>query len=252
MAYLYGDARLDFYISLYIIIFPTRVILEHEPRTRPEHFESAIAAFKSSLLLDPSCPSTHFHLALTLTRPGPGRDLNTAVAHARSAVVGDPKEIRYWHLLGLLLTATEEWKSAQEVLLEGMRIAEEEELLEQPLPSTGGSPGKINGSGTSEISNGKDASPSSSSNGTSQDDTAFLALDAYSLPPAATFLQLAPDYPPPTRHERFEYALQIRLTLLALIEHVEGAENAGDGWLEVFVWVAGRKGLGEERECFCY
>lgn len=207
------------------------------------------------MALDPSCPSTHFHIALALTRLGPAKDLNAAVSHARSAVVGNPKEIRYWHLLGLLLTGLEEWKNAREVLLEGMRIAEEEELAEQSLVSSGVSTAtKLNGSrvsvpGTSKANDEKDISTSSpSSNGGSEDNADFLTLDALSLPPAATLLRPAPDYPPPTRHERFEYALQIRLTLLALIEHVDGAENAGNCWLEVFVWVAGRKGLGEERK----
>ncbi|GJJ14235.1 hypothetical protein Clacol_008498 [Clathrus columnatus] len=230
-------------------------IRERDPVTRPNHLSSAITAFESSLTLDPSSPSTHFHLALALTRPGPAKDLTAAISHARSAVVADPKEIRYWHLLGLLLTGTEEWKKAREVLLEGMRIAEEEEeIIEQSLAFSGSSTAKTNGSRASvaetyKPNSGKEvpASPSPNSNDNIEDEVNFLPLDAISLPPASTFLRSAPDYPPPTRHERFEYALQIRLTLLALIEHVDGAENAGDGWLDVFIWVAGRKGLGEER-----
>ena len=77
----------------------------------------------------------------------------------------------------------------------------------------------------------------------------LLPKDAVRLPAASTLQRHVPDYPPPSRHERFEHALQLRLTQLALIEHVDGPENAGEKWVEVFSWVATRKGLGEESTC---
>lgn len=63
--------------------------------------------------------SGHVHLALSFARPSPVRDLSLAIENAGLAVEGDPKEIRYWHLLGLLLAATEQWKAAGEILERG-------------------------------------------------------------------------------------------------------------------------------------
>ncbi|KAF8582936.1 hypothetical protein K439DRAFT_1634845 [Ramaria rubella] len=218
-------------------------IREQEPATRPEHFISSLTAFRASLALHPS-PSTSFHLALALARPGPARDLPAAIASARDAVEGDPREIRYWHLLGLLSSAVEDWKGARAVLEIGAGIdeAEEEREGEDSVLENG-----------NEDENGNE-NENEHTLGLETDNQAcivrstLLSPDATCLPSTSALRRPVPDYPPPTRHERFEHALQLRFTQLALIEHVDGPENASEIWLEVFGWVAARKGLGEESE----
>lgn len=112
-------------------------------------------------------PSAYYHLALSFARRFPSTDfvaptvnftssppaagdpqaedpyihiysLTRALECAGSAVEGCPKDVRYWHLLGLLLTATENWSGAREVLDRG----EELDLLaaeatSQPAGSSG-------------------------------------------------------------------------------------------------------------------
>ncbi len=48
--------------------------------------------------------------------------LTRALECAGSAVEECPKDVRYWHLLGLLLTATENWSGAREVLDRGEEL----------------------------------------------------------------------------------------------------------------------------------
>jgi hypothetical protein len=215
------------------------VLVEQEPVTRPTHLAASLSTLKESLALHPT-PSTHFHLALALARPGPSRDLLKAVACAREAVEEDPKEMRYWHLLGLLLAATEDWKGAKAILELGAEVSDGDETDASEEQAGENVPGDIpNGNAIKEeVTNGGDLHGCPSET--------LLASDSLQLPTAATLQRPVPDYPPPTRHERFEHALQLRLTQLALIEHVDGPENAGDKWVEVFSWVAARKGLGEE------
>jgi hypothetical protein len=62
------------------------------------------------------------------------------------------------------------------------------------------------------------------------------------IPSASTLLLPLPDHPPPSTHVLFEQGLQIRMTLLALVEKVEGEEGASERMRDVFAWVAERRG----------
>lgn len=183
----------------------------------------------------PSAPA-YYHLALALSRAGPSRNIPLAIAHARSAVEQDSREIRHWHLLGLLLLATDDWKKAKAVLEYGAGIGEEraddEALPQTPNGDTSGTPnGKIEGLPPVDV-------PLMPIPGSS---TALLSRDAAGILAAASLLKPLPDHPPPSRRELFEQALQLRMTQLALIEHAEGPEGATEKWLEVFSWVATQK-----------
>lgn len=61
-------------------------------------------------------PEAHYHLALSFARDAAHHDLNFAIQHAGAAAEGRPRDVRCWHLLGLLLTAQEKWKEAEVVL----------------------------------------------------------------------------------------------------------------------------------------
>lgn len=180
-----------------------------------------------------SSASAYYHLALALSRAGPSRNIPLAIEHARSAVEQDSREIRHWHLLGLLLVATDDWKKAKAVLEYGAEVSEER-VGDEGLPQTpdGDAPetpnGKIEGLPPTDVP----FTP------TSESPLTLLSRDATSIPPAASLLEPLPDHPSPSRRELFEQALQLRMTQLALTEHAEGPEGAVEKWLEVFSWVA--------------
>jgi hypothetical protein len=139
-----------------------------------------------------------------------------------------------------LLAATEDWNGAKTILEFGSGIGDGDEMdgaEEHAGENSFRDP--VNGHSVAEEVNDTPRPRANSFGG-------LLAGNLLQLPDAATLQRPVPEFPPQTRHERFEQALQLRLTQLALIEHVDGPENAGEKWVEVFSWVAARKGLGEE------
>jgi len=56
------------------------------------------------------------------------------------------------------------------------------------------------------------------------------------LPPSSTLQGTFPDIPRASKATKFELALQLRLTQLALIELVDGADVANEKWPEVFAF----------------
>jgi len=203
--------------------------------SRPRQLSESLRFCELAVETFTSAPA-HYHLALALSRAGPSRNIPLAIEHARSAVEQDSHEIRHWHLLGLLLIATDDWKKAKAVLEYGAGISEERSG-DDALPQTpnGDAPGTPNG----EI----EGLPPTDAPLilTLESSTTLLSWDACGIPAAASLLKPLPDHPPPSRRELFEQALQLRMTQLALTEHTEGPEGAVEKWLEVFSWVAAQK-----------
>ncbi|KAJ7749067.1 hypothetical protein DFH07DRAFT_829576 [Mycena maculata] len=221
---------------------------ERDPHSRPKRLASAHASFLKAVEAHPT-PSGYYHLALSFARPGPAYDLDQAILNAGLAVEGDSKEIRYWHLVGLLLAASEQWKAAEEILEQGAEIGET--TREDELTNGSGNPELLmaNGNGT----NGRTIDGLPTANAThpamkrasvplESPAPAFLLREPQ-MPPAADLLLPVGDHPAPSRQELFEYSLQLRMTQVALIEYVEGAEGAAEKWLEVFHWIAERRGI---------
>ncbi|KAI0660278.1 hypothetical protein C8Q70DRAFT_980001 [Cubamyces menziesii] len=219
---------------------------EQDVLTRTKRFEDSLALLHTSLETHPT-PSTHHHLALAYLRPGALQDLQTAIVHARAAVEGDPSEVRHWHLLGLLLTASGDWKAAKEVLEMGASVSEvdlegdeEEEQEPNGVEANGDAPDgvRVHDYATPENQpNGHDAKT---------DAARLLDGDAIELPPSSSLLQPLGDRPSPNRQETFEQALQLRMTQLTLSEFVEGPEGTGDKWVEVFQWFSEKREVGIE------
>jgi hypothetical protein len=203
--------------------------------TRPHRLSESLRLCALAVETFPSAPA-YYHLALALSRAGPSRNVPLAIEHARSAVEQDSREIRYWHLLGLLLVATDDWKKAK-VVLEYGAVISEEKADDEGLPQTpnGDAPGTPNG--TIEGLPPMDAPFALSS----ESPATLLSRDATGIPEAVSLLKPLPDHPPPSRWELFEQALQLRMTQLALTEHAEGPEGAVEKWIEVFSWVAIQK-----------
>ena len=205
--------------------------IEQMSLSRPHRLSESLRLCALAVETFPSAPA-YYHLALTLSRAGPSRNIPLAIEHARSAVELGSREIRYWHLLGLLLVAMDDWKKAKAVLEYGAGISEggasDEGLPQTPNSDAPGTPnGKIDGLPPADI---PFMSPAT-----------LLDRDATGIPTAASLLKPPPDHPPPSHRELFEHALQLRMTQLALIEHVEGPEGAAEKWLEVFSWVASQR-----------
>lgn len=194
---------------------------------------------------DPT-PSACFHAALALSRPIPERDLEKAVALSRRAVEAEPKELRYWHLLALLAAKQGEWKQARGVLEAAIEMAEVSELQNQAIEE--------NGIKVHDFAheNGKTSHMSPDPLTTTQPEDAApkaqsspLLIDpaTKSIPQASTLFQPSLDRPLATQREQFEYALQLRMTQIAITELAEGPESVEACWLEVFEWYSQRRDI---------
>ena len=227
-------------------------------------------------------PSGHYHLALSYARRGgPIFDLDKAIECAGNAVAGQPKEVRYWHLLGILLTGAQKWIEAKEIFEHGAELdLDDEDGVEETaatsvenftesrdaltvtpsevhtlvVPGSVGYPTeKANGSIAATIKptivkrnsfGAGHVGKTLSSNGRPTP-IPLLELDATELPFADTLLKskdLDFEGYSPSKTELFEWHLQLRMTQVALMEIIEGAEGAEAGWLDIFSWVAEQKG----------
>jgi hypothetical protein len=204
-------------------------LIEADPNNRPLRMRSALDHFQSAVQLDTESADIYFHLAIALLRAGPSRDIDGAVGAAKHAVELEPTEVRYWHLLGLALSANGENVQAREVLIigEGMEQTEDSDTL-----------GDATGTETSNANIAalgvRTESPSAVES--------LLPVSTTRVPVPTTMLLPLPDHPPPSKHERFEHALQLRMTLVALVELMDGRDSAAQKWVDVFAWFAERGG----------
>ena len=227
---------------------------EQDHLSRTSRLTTALSLLESSIQKHPSS-STHFHLALALYKPIPARDLARAIENARTAVELEPDNVRYWHLLGLLLAASEDWRGAREVLEVGAALDDQSWTAGQTPPLDSDTLdtetiGKQTGSSTGIASTDTASRPQSEPSLVSEEGSTFterqrehetiLDGQSHTLPSPAGLLQPLPDHPPPSHTERFEHALQLRMTQLALTELIEGPEGTEEKWIEVFQWFAKR------------
>lgn len=233
-------------------------IAEKHALTRPKKLRDALEHYARSVEVFPT-PHAHHQLALALALPGPSQNIEDAITSARAAVEGAPNEIRHWHLLGLLLTAQGAWAKAQEILEIGAAIHDSSSETDEPPSDTEtAAPEK---SRKSESSEGLTARDSETVKGTTRlhdggggivngkvAHEMILDPNATSIPPSDTILHILPDHPAPTPQDSFEHALQLRLTQMALTEHVEGPEGAETKWVDVFGWIAEQKGTVSETQ----
>ena len=96
---------------------------ERDHLTRGSRLSRALSLFERSIATYPT-PAAFYHRALALYCLLPGRDLDRAIESARLAVEGDSSELLYWHLLGLLLIASEDWRGAINLLGIGAAVGD--------------------------------------------------------------------------------------------------------------------------------
>ena len=264
MEYGHGDKR---YLPLSFFLCRCSPQTEQDPLSRTSRLTNALALLERSIQELPTA-SAYFHVALALYRPVPARDLGRAIENARIAVELEPENIRYWHLLGLLLAASEDWRGAREVLEAGATLGDQAWVSELtsslpddiPDSNTIGRSETSSTAGVTVTSNKSSTHPDlqppvseEASTVTERPIERQIILDArQTLPPAAELHQPLPDHPPPSITERFEHALQLRLTQLALTELMEGPEGTEEKWVEVFQWFAKRKGPEYQSRKICH
>lgn len=165
----------------------------------------------------------YYHLAVALLQAGPTRDLEGCIRAARHAVELQSNEIRYWHLLGLALSADGQHTQAREVLEIGESLQTEDDD-DNPAEETS-------------------ATPASEAKESTDEEVETLILPSTKQVPSPTSMLLPiPCHPHPSKEDMFEHGLQLRITLLSLIELMDGAEIASVKWVEVFAWFAERGG----------
>ena len=126
---------------------------------RQTHLSLSHSLLLQSVQTDPT-PSGYYHLALSYAVPGgataavaqgstrttsnytessdPKYNLDQAIQCAGLAVEADPGDVKFWHLLGLLLAAQERWEEAREVLERGadLGVGEDDADVEISAEST--------------------------------------------------------------------------------------------------------------------
>ena len=204
-------------------------LVEADPNTRPSRMQSALDHFQSAVQHDSESADIYFHLAIALLHARPARDIDGAVEAAKRAVELEPTEVRYWHLLGLALSANGENMQAREVLIigEGMEQTEDSDT---PAEATGTDTPNANITGLDVRTDSPSVVDS------------LLPGSAKRVPVPTTMLLPLPDHPPPSKHERFEHALQLRMTLMTLVELMDGGDSAAQKWVDAFAWFAERGG----------
>ncbi|KAF9025079.1 hypothetical protein BDZ89DRAFT_1068592 [Hymenopellis radicata] len=218
---------------------------QQDPHLRGPRLVEAHALIQRSIDTHPTA-SAYYHLALSFARSGKQQDMQQAIVNAGLAVEHDSKDIRYWHLLGLLSAATEEWEAAQ--------ITLETAVSMEQVPGDNGLPdGAVllnvpHTNGRAPI-DGLPPTGNGHLNGSDEVSLVYLlGKDEKSIPPAADLLRPAQDQVYPSQSQRFEEALQLRMTQIALAEMVEGAEGAAEKLPEIFTWIADRKGTSSQTQ----
>ncbi|KAG8729678.1 hypothetical protein FRC11_008224, partial [Ceratobasidium sp. 423] len=181
------------------------------------------------------------------------RETSDAILSARQAVERAPHDVRCWHLLGLLLTATEDWAGARAVIEIG--IANSEQVQDdRPVGSgTGFNPPDegvaVEGVAVKDFATGYGTEQdvrSSSPQGMPTSSGQYLppvVPPTSVLPPSKSLHSLfsRPGFDTdanPSKLQLFAGATQIRLTHMAIIERIEGPDGAAGMWPGVFAWYA--------------
>ena len=188
--------------------------------TRPQLLKQALNHFASAVNFNSESADAYYHLAVALLQAGSTRDLEGCIRAARHAVELESNEIRYWHLLGLALSADGQHTQAREVLEIGESLQTDED---------------------DDIPNEETFAATSDTESPRGTET-LISPSTKKVPSPTSMLLPLPDHPRPSKEDLFEHGLHLRVTLLSLIELTDGAEIASVKWVDVFAWFAERGG----------
>ncbi|CAE6507377.1 unnamed protein product [Rhizoctonia solani] len=207
---------------------------EFDPTTRPTRQATALKHLTLAATLDPMSADTFYHLAFVQAE---SRQTADAIMSARQAVERAPDDVRCWHLLGLLLTATEDWAGARAVIEIG--IANSEQVQEEHLAGhgTGFNPPDegvtVKDFATEQRSSSPQGMPTPSGRNLPP-----IVPPTLVLPPSNTLHSLFTRDATVSKLQLFSGATQIRLTHMAIVERIEGPDGAAGLWPGVFAWYA--------------
>ena len=233
---------------------PSAHFSEQDPFTRSQRLEKSYNLFSSSVEGYPTALG-YFYLALSLARAGALQDLQQATVYAGQAVEDNSSEVRYWHLLGILLTATEQWKAAAEILERGAALDDVEapesvdlspesdrnHHLGIPVWENTYHPPKVGEADSFVASTARPDDLSPTPTQPYRDEAYVLERNFQQMPPSSDLLGSIVDQCWPLSFEIVENSLQLRLTQVYLAEAVDGAEAAEQKWIEVFRWISAKK-----------
>lgn len=143
-------------------------------------------------------------------------------------------------MLGLISGILENWDAADVALESGAVISESDKFAQHQREDTG------NGMLGENLIDGLPQAEDPASFPSPSPPAFVLSENATGMPPVSTLLPAVQASPPPSRQEIFEYALQLRMTQLVLVEHVEGPEGAAEKLPEIFQWIAEQRGTSSE------
>ncbi|KAH6903832.1 hypothetical protein BKA70DRAFT_579522 [Coprinopsis sp. MPI-PUGE-AT-0042] len=231
---------------------------------RQEHLDAGFEHVKKATETFSEMPQAHYQLAigylgkrdLESALESAGRALQEAVAVDRGVGGGgkgaqEARTTKYWHLLGLVLSALERWEDAEEMFEQGEEYGVPKGAEEAEVNGSGASGDAEEGeskSGVTVLSEGEmvvpslSTQPSAHPSSTSSPWTSTDILAHIYNPLLRAHGELFPGCPP-SREEIFEDGLELRMTKMKIVEIREGAEGAERGWVDVFTWVAEQKGL---------
>ncbi|KAF8321267.1 hypothetical protein DL93DRAFT_2073084 [Clavulina sp. PMI_390] len=247
------------YLATQGVLSSRAVDFEHSETERPRHLTQARDHLLESTTLDPSSPTAFYHLACIQSAL---RDVDAAVLSARQAVELAPNDARTWHLLGLLLTAQEDWENALQVLElgivkthEDMALSTPDREAEEPVATGNGEHkqlepgvdaqdfGASNGSAVAADSTPDHsdslAAPPAIPSASSKSLKFIISPKAGILPSPADLHYPIPIVPFMQTHEKFTASIQLLLSQLVLSERYEGAERANERWPDVFAFFSG-------------
>lgn len=257
MEYCYGierQVKLCAAIHVHVHLTSFLIYSEQDPFTRSQRLEKSHALFRSSLEAYPTALG-HFYLALSLARAGALQDLQQAIVYAAQAVEVDSIDVRYWHLLGILLTATEQWKAAAEILEQGAALddietsesvdnlpeSNQNNHLGPPVWERNYRATNLGETDSLATSTARPDDLTATPTQLHRDEAYVLDRDSQRMPSSSDLLSSIVDQVWPLSYEIVENSLQLRLTQVYLTEAVDGAEAADQKWIEVFRWISAKK-----------
>jgi hypothetical protein len=132
------------------------------------------------------------------------------------------------------LSAKEKWEDAREILERGVGV--DDEIA-----------GEDDGESTEEGETGEKV-PNPVNVFPAYKTAYALGETGNRIPLASGLIRSMLEKSPLTSRELYEYSLQLRMTLVKVVEVIEGPEGAERMWVDVFRWMAERRGVGQGSE----
>ncbi|KAL7411328.1 hypothetical protein BDY24DRAFT_396410 [Mrakia frigida] len=226
------------------------VIKDHDPLARAGLQTDALKHLTNATLLSPSSAKAFYNLAYAQAEC---REIDASTLSIRSALELEPSNVHGWHLLTLLLTAKGKWHDAAKVAdigLESWDGDEEGEVGGEDGAGLGGEEGDATIVGRKDfvepaaVSAPPPPPPPTSSDPSSPPTTTSLPPllgNNGRLIPMSSLLSYNPSLFP-TKAERLEAVLQLRMTQTVIVERLEGPEVAMERQQELFAFFSARCG----------